>query len=135
MNEDMIADGRCCLDTNILIDVSRKKATAIAFLEELEENFEVCCSIVSSFEMLSGARNKREQKTITDFLDRFTVLAIDEAISWQALDWYVQYHLSHGTGFLDCLIGATVFQYSIPVYTLNTKHFSMFPGLDLRRPY
>ncbi len=85
--------------------------------------------------MLSGARNKREQKTITDFLDRFTVLAVDEAISWQALEWYVQYHLSHGTGFLDCLIGATVSQYSIPVYTLNTKHFSMFPGLDLRRPY
>jgi len=126
----MTASGRYCLDTNVLIDVSRKKASAVTFLEELEKQSEVCCSIVSNFEMLSGARNKREQKVIADFFNRFTVLAIDEAISWHALDWYVQFHLSHGTGFLDCLIGATAFQYSMPIYTLNTKHFSMFPGLD-----
>jgi len=131
----MTAVDKCCLDTNILIDVSRKKTSAVMFLEELEKKHEVCCSIASNFEMLSGARNKQEQKTISGFCSRFTVLAIDEAISWQALNWYVQYHLSHGSGFLDRLIAATAFQYSIPVYTLNTKHFSMFPGLDLLRPY
>jgi len=48
----MTAGGKCCLDTNLLIDVSRKNTSAIAFLEKLEEAAEVCCSIVSNFEML-----------------------------------------------------------------------------------
>lgn len=119
----MIVEDRCFLDTNVLIDVSRKKAAAITFLSQKEKASEVCCSIVSSFEMISGARNKREQKTIVDFLDRFTIITIDDTISWQALDWYTQCHLSHGAGFLDCLIAATALQYSLPIYTLNTKHF------------
>jgi hypothetical protein len=65
---------RCFLDTNVLIDVSRKNAAAIAFLAQQEKASEVCCSIVSNFEMISGARNKRELKTIVDFLNRFTIL-------------------------------------------------------------
>jgi tRNA(fMet)-specific endonuclease VapC len=135
LSKDVIVEDRWCLDTDVLIDVSRKKAAAIAFLEQKEKEGEVCCSVVSEFEMLSGARNKKEQKTIVDFFNRFTILAIDDTVSWQALDWYMQYHLSHGTGFLDCLIAATAFQYSLPIYTLNTKHFKILPGLDLRRPY
>lgn len=135
MSKDVIAEDRCCLDTDVLIDVSRKKAAAIAFLVQKEKESEVCCSIVSNFEMISGARNKKEQKTIVDFFNGFTMLTIDDTVSWQALDWYTQYHLSHGIGFLDCLIAATALQYSLPIYTLNTKHFKILPGLDLRRPY
>jgi hypothetical protein len=131
----MIVDDRWCFDADVLIDVSRKKAAAVAFLDQKEKDGEVCCSIVSEFEMLSGARNKKEQTTIVDFFNRFTILAIDETVSWQALDRYTQYHLSHGTGFLDCLIAATALQHSLPIYTLNTKHFKILPGLDLRRPY
>ena len=135
MSKGVIVEDRCCLDTDVLIDVSRKKAAAVAFFDQKEKEGEISCSIVSKFEMLSGARNKKEQTTIVDFFKRFSILAIDDTVSWQALDWYIQYHLSHGTGFLDCLIAATALQYSLPIYTLNTKHFKILPGLDLRRPY
>jgi predicted nucleic acid-binding protein len=65
--------------------------------------------------------------------DRLFLLTED--ISRAALSWFELYHLSHGVGFLDSLIGATAANHSLTIATLNSKHFASLPGLQIERPY
>jgi len=58
-----------------------------------------------------------------------------EAISRTALGWFERFHLSHGVGVLDRLIGATVFAHYLTLATLNPKHVASCPGLHTERPY
>jgi predicted nucleic acid-binding protein len=43
--------------------------------------------------------------------------------------------LSHGLEIPDALIAATALELSLPLYTLNDRHFRMIPGLTVLRPY
>lgn len=58
-----------------------------------------------------------------------------EDISRTALAWFERFHLSHGVGVLDRLIGATVFAHHLTLATLNPKPVVSCPGLRTERPY
>ena len=66
---------------------------------------------------------------------QYRLLYVTEEISRTALAWFERFHLSHGVGVLDSLIGATAFAHHLTLATLNTKHFASFPGLHTDRPY
>ena len=55
---------------------------------------------------------------------------IDESISQTAFDFYKHFHLSHGVGFLDCLIAATAHSHGYRLATLNLRHFTVLSGLQ-----
>lgn len=55
--------------------------------------------------------------------------------STDALQWYRTYHLSQGVGILDCFIAAAASRLNCILHTLNTKHFRIIPGLQIKRPY
>ena len=55
--------------------------------------------------------------------------------SQQASGWFATYWLSHKIGILDCLIAATAVRLGASLYTFNTPHFQVIPGLDVRSPY
>jgi predicted nucleic acid-binding protein len=65
----------------------------------------------------------------------YRLLHLTEEMSHTALAWFERFHLSHGVGVLDSLIGATAFTHYLILATLNTKHFASFPGLHIERPY
>lgn len=134
MNNALIADRRL-VDTDILIDFTRGHQHATDFIAETEKSFEVCFSIITYFEMLAGARNKREQQILAKLFKRFTILPVTESISWTALTWFMRYHLSHGIGFLDCLIAATADEHDMPLCTKNRKHFSIIPDITIEKPF
>jgi len=52
-----------------------------------------------------------------------------------ALDWLMRLHLSHRIGFPDCLIASSALRLGVPVVTLNDRHFRLFRGLTVIRPY
>ena len=68
-------------------------------------------------------------------MTRHRLLHLTEEMSHTALAWFGRFHLSHGVGVLDSLIGATAATHHLILATLNTKHFASFPGLHIERPY
>jgi len=66
---------------------------------------------------------------------QYHLLMLTEAISSTALSWFTRFHLSHGVGLLDVLIGATALHQGTTIATLNKKHFIPLPGVRAERPY
>ncbi len=122
------------IDTAILIDYLRGNRDASAWLERFPAGG-LIVSVVTAAELLAGCRNRREQTLIEKELNSYPMMWISSGISQTAWEWYRQFHLSHGVGFLDCLIGASAYHHGIIVSTLNEKHFRPFPDLQVERPY
>jgi hypothetical protein len=86
-------------------------------------------------ELLAGCRNKHEQRRLEQLIKDFSLLPTTPEDSLLACQFLADYHLSHGIGILDCLIGASAIGRKIPVVTKNRKHFSILPGLEVITPY
>jgi predicted nucleic acid-binding protein len=129
-----VADTNWLLDTSILIGILRGQVSARSWVDALALPTRHV-SVISSAELLAGCRNQREQRTVERELNLYNVVWIDESISQAALDFYRRFHLSHGVGFLDCLIAATALQHGLRLATLNLRHFAMLPGVQAECPY
>lgn len=123
------------IDSSILIDCLRGHADAIAFLAAESVGHKARTHLFVAVELLAGARNKAEMTTINSFIQLLEISAPTEADGLNGLDWYRQLRLSHGVDWPDCQIAATALRLGVPVVTLNVKHFSSFPGLQVIRPY
>jgi predicted nucleic acid-binding protein len=129
-----MADATRLLDTSVFIDYLRGSETAKAWMNTFPAG-ELAYSVVTAAELLAGCRNRREQDSVEKELSLYPMVHISGAVSQTALEWYRQFRLSHGVGFLDCLIGASAHHYGLTVCTLNDKHFHPLPGLRVERPY
>ncbi|MGB9706714.1 MAG: type II toxin-antitoxin system VapC family toxin [Microgenomates group bacterium] len=117
------------VDTNIIIDFSRKDRKAAAFLESLEE---IIVSIVTVGEIYQGVGNKRELESAKQFFRNTKILLIDEQISTLALELLEKYTLPSGLLILDALIAATAIKFDLILVTSNVKHFKIIEGLKLK---
>ena len=122
------------IDTAILVDLLRGNTLAKSWLDGQPQGV-AAISVVTVAELLAGCRNQGEQKAVEMELGLYPVLWLSESISQLAITWYGKYHLSHGVGFLDCLIGATASLNHLELCTLNEKHFRPLPQIQLLRPY
>jgi predicted nucleic acid-binding protein len=129
----MVSDDRL-IETTILVDLLRGKEEAITWVNDraLQARW---VSVVTYFELLAGCRNRREQRTVAREMRHYRLLHLPEETSRTALAWFERFHLSHGVGVLDSLIGATALTHHLILATLNTNHFASFPGLNVERPY
>jgi predicted nucleic acid-binding protein len=123
------------VDTDILIDVARKVPRAVDFWRRAETKGPMLCSVISTFELLAGCQNPREQRTTLKSLATVETIQVETGDSIQALDWYRTFHLAQGIGFLDCFIAAATVRIGCSVHTLNVKHFRTIPGLQVKRSY
>jgi len=122
------------VDTSIFVDFLRGSETAKEWINGLPKGA-LAYSVVTAAELLAGCRNQREQELVENELALYPMVYISGAISVTAWEWYRQFHLSHGVGFLDCLIGASAHHYGLTVCTLNDKHFRPFTNLKVVHPY
>lgn len=122
------------IETTILVDVLRGKPEAISWVNGLPSQGR-WVSVITYFELLDGCRNRREQRAVAREMRNYRLLLLTEDISRIALSWFERFHLSHGVGFLDSLIGATAFHQDLAIATLNTKHFEPLTNLRVERPY
>jgi predicted nucleic acid-binding protein len=119
------------VDTDILVDVSRGNADAIAYLENLESTTEIAISVITEMELLIGCQNKWELQATEKFVNRFSVLPFDERISKTTIDLLKEYHLSHGLLMADGIIAATTISYQLPLVSKNQKDYRFIENLDL----
>ena len=114
---------RILIDTDILIDISRSIPNAIERLTLEEEIYELCISVVTEMELITGCRNKIELEKLQKFLKRFKILQLTEKISLKASELMITYRLSHTLAMPDALIGATAIIENIPLLTKNQKDY------------
>ena len=123
------------IDTNVLIDLTRRRPAAMAFIAPHMAARSPDISAVSVMELIEGCRNGKELADLQPFLAAFQVHHLTPSISAAAIGHMQSFTLSHGLDTPDALIAATALELGLPIYTLNTKHFQMIPGLTVLRPY
>lgn len=119
------------VDTDILIDVSRKISGAVNRLKIEEEKAKLCISIITNMELVVGCRNKIELQKLNKFLSRFSVLDLNELMSRKALELVQDYRLSHGLLIPDALIASSAIILKIPLLTKNQSDYQFIPELNL----
>lgn len=115
------------LDTCILIDYSRGKPEAIAFINNL--TLAPTLSVLTVTEILAGIRNKKEQSLFENFFSYCDILPVTYSIATQAGQLLNQYMRSHGTDLVDGVLAATALEHQLELVTCNLKHFPMFTNL------
>ena len=114
------------LDTNILIDVLRGEAPALAWLEQQQQPR---ISVISWIEVLVGCR-EGESGRVQDWLDTFPRLPLDDAIALES----VQFSQRHGLKIPDAIIQATARCADLRLATGNSRDFPLTLG-GVLHPY
>ena len=118
-------------DTDVLICVFRGNAKAGKLIEAAEERL---VSVVSYMELLQGARDKREVRTIKQFLVDcgFETVPLTENIGYRASIYMEEYGLKAGLCMADALLAATAVERQVVLCSGNRKHYRPIADLDLK---
>lgn len=54
--------------------------------------------------------------------------------NWAMLQ-FGRFYLSHGVEMTDVMIASVAVRLSVPLYTLNIRHYAPLPDLDEQKPY
>lgn len=121
-------------DSDVMIDVSRGYAPAVAWLASLGGAPLDLPGIVA-MELLQGCQNLAEQQRMGRLIRNFTRRWPSATDCERAFQDYATFRLSHGLGLIDALIGATAVGLGEPLATFNVKHYGIIPGLQTIQPY
>jgi hypothetical protein len=105
------------LDTNILIDVLRGEAVALAWLEQQQSPR---ISVITWIEVLVGCRDA-ETEAVQAWLEAFPRLPLDDASSRAA----VRLRQQHGMKMPDAIILATARCADLTLATRNSRDFPL----------
>lgn len=119
------------VDTDILVDVGRNFPETVSFLEEAERDSNLAISAITKMELMIGCRNKTEMRAVEQFIERFSLMQINETITGIAIDLLRHYRLSHGLLIPDALIAATAISANASLATKNQKDFRFIADLNL----
>jgi predicted nucleic acid-binding protein len=115
----------------VLIDLSRGESNAVGWIKRYENSTRFVISVVTEIELMFGARDKANLKTIKSFLSNFEVVQVNETISVAAVQLVEKYCLSHRLQLPDGLIAAMALVNDFDLVTINKKDFRFIDGLKL----
>lgn len=123
------------LDSDVMIDLLREYPPAVRWFDTLDNEEELLLPGYVAMELIQGCRDRAEQEMLQRELAAYGVVWPTPADCNTALDIFAEYHLSHGAGLLDVLIGQTSVALKIPLYTFNQRHYCFIPCLRTVQPY
>ncbi len=88
-------------------------------------------SVVTQMELIIGCRDKKELRSLENFLKRFQIIGLDGPISDGAVDLLKRYRLSHGLLIADALIAATAITSDWQLVSKNQRNYRFIKGLQL----
>ena len=117
-------------DTDVVIWALRGNETAGGKLDGAPD---LHLSAVSYMELLKGARDKDEQKTIKSFINDlgFEMLPVSSAVSHRAVIYMEGFALSSGLDIADAMIAASAAEHKLTLCTANDRHYRAIPSLEL----
>lgn len=118
------------IDTDVLIWNFRGNMKAARALDDAQER---AISVVTYMELLQGARDKREVRSIQAFLAErlFRMLPLTENVGHRASIYMEEYGLSGGISMADALVAATAVEQRDVLLTANQKHYKAIKELDM----
>jgi predicted nucleic acid-binding protein len=123
---------RYLIDTDVMVDVSRRIAAAAAYVDSLDE---ITISIITAHELIVGARNQRDADGIDSLIKTYPICAdLGAQITGLAYELLKRYAKSDGLRTFDALIAATAIEEGLTLVSKNRKHFHMISELTLEAP-
>jgi len=123
------------VDTSVLVDSLRASVRSAAFLVDARRSHRLVVHPVVEAELIAGARDKDDLRHVLRLLARFETLTLEPIDARRSLALLRRHRLADGASWEDCLLAATALRRSTPLATLNEKHFRVFRGLRVVRPY
>lgn len=119
-------------DTDVLIWLFRGNSQSAEVVEaELERQI----SIITYMELIQGAKNKQEARTIRSFLKEygFELLALTENIGHRAAIYIDEYSLVSGLRMADALVAATALENRTALCSGDYGHYKALKDIEIIR--
>jgi hypothetical protein len=123
---------RVLVDTSVVIDGTRGKPAAVAFLQDSVDAGELWSVTPVRTEVFWSVRSD-EVAAMRRLFASIYWLEVSESIADRAGYFGQRYGRSHGLDVVDAIVAAAAEAIDGQVATLNVRDFPMFPGL--KRPY
>jgi predicted nucleic acid-binding protein len=121
---------RYLIDTDVIINYLKGKSRSKDFLMKIINGKSVgYFSVITEAELLSGARNEKEEAIIYDVLNVMEAIEVERQIAVTAGKLRRKY-AAYGTQLPDALIAATAKERKLIVATANEKHFKIFNEVE-----
>lgn len=120
------------LDSSIIIEYFRKEKKSKSILYQLSGIYRFCLSTITIFEIKIGLKSERQWNDYRTLIKDIEILPIDEFCVDEAVKIY--HHLKEQNKLIelaDLLIAATAISNSLPLATLNTRHFENIKDIKL----
>jgi len=122
---------RYLLDTDVIINYlkggSRSKDFLMRIIDDEVFGF---FSVITEAELLSGARNVKDEASIYGILNIMEPIAVKRNIAITAGKLRRKYYTAYNTELPDAIIAATAKEMSLVLVTANEKHFRMFEEIE-----
>ncbi len=122
------------LDTDVMIDVMRDHAPAVAWLK-VSPTEELGLPGLVVMELLQGCRTMDDQQRIEILLRPYLLYWPTQTDCTRALADFATFRLSHNLGLLDSLIAETAIGLGVALATFNEKHYRALSALKTLQPY
>ena len=122
------------VDTDVVVDCLRGTAPSRDWLQRTSTEALGLPGVVA-MELLIGCRNRAEIQHLQIFLDTFSIVWPDASEFARAYQLLAEHRLTSGLGIPDCLVAAMALVRKARIYTFNSKHFRVIPGVDAQEPY
>lgn len=112
------------LDSSIIIEYFRKEKKSKSILYQLSDKYRFCLSTITIFEIKIGLKSERQWNDYRTLIKDIEILPIDEFCIDETVKIYL--HLKERNKLIelaDLLIAAAAITNSLPLATLNTRHF------------
>lgn len=121
------------LDTDILIDVQRGHAPAVAWFQSLTQLPSVPGFVI--MELIQDARDTKQLQQTVTFVALLPFVWPNADDCNRALANFRALRFSHNLGLLDALIAACTVGLAATLCTFNVKHYRVIPDLVTLPPY
>ncbi|WP_353483774.1 type II toxin-antitoxin system VapC family toxin [Haliscomenobacter sp.] len=124
---------RVLIDTSIVIDYLRSYNRPQTVFSKLFGDNELYLSPISVFELFNGATSDAKKQDVEKICEQVIVLDFDLYTAKIASQIYLDLRTKNKLiEFRDILIAATALQHTLPLATLNLKHFERIEWLILK---
>lgn len=128
-------DTRLCLDTSALIAYLKGRDPGAAAVERAVKDYTCHVTAITVYELLFGVARAQKQIGEEALLGVMSVAPFDDAAARRAARLHADLiSRNEDIGVKDVLIAAICLEHSLPLLTLNERHFSRVPGLQVLTP-